>query len=65
MKNTRVVYLLDLFEEKGGKGQCDLLCVERLKIIGLMVFMLMSYSRVVSVVFVLWGVGLILRNGSN
>ena len=33
--------------------------------IGLMVVMLMSYSRVVSVVFVLWGIGLILRNGSN
>ena len=33
--------------------------------IGLMVVMLMSYSSVVSVVFVLWGVGLILRNGSN
>ena len=33
--------------------------------IGLMVVMLMSYSRVVSVVFILWGVGPILRNGSN
>ena len=33
--------------------------------IGLMVVMLMSYSRVVSVVFVLWGIGLIVRNGSN
>ena len=65
MKNTRVVYLLDLFEEREEKGQCDLVCVERLKIIGLMVFMLMSYSRVVSVVSVLWGVGPILRNGSN
>ena len=31
--------------------------------IGLMVVMLMSYSHVVSVVFILWGVGLILRNG--
>ena len=26
-------------------------------------FMLMSYSRVVSVALILWGVGLILRNG--
>ena len=26
-------------------------------------FMLISYSRVVSVVLILWGVGLILRNG--
>ena len=32
---------------------------------GLVVVMLMSYSRVVSLVFVLWGVGPILRNGSN
>ena len=31
--------------------------------IGLMVVMLMSYSRVVSVVCVLWGAGAILRNG--
>ena len=27
--------------------------------------MLMSYSRVVSVVFILWGVGPFLRNGSK
>ena len=65
MRKTRVVYVLELFEERGGKEQCELLYVERLKIIGLMVFMLMSYSRVVSVVSVLWGVGPILRNGSN
>ena len=31
--------------------------------IGLMVVTLMSYSRVVSAVLVLWGVGPILRNG--
>ena len=30
--------------------------------IGLMVVLLMSYSRVVSVVLVLWGIGPILRN---
>ena len=30
--------------------------------IGLMVVMLMSYSRVVSVVLVVWGIGPILRN---
>ena len=59
------MYVLELFEERGGKEQCELLYLERLKIIGLMVFMLMSYSRVVSVVSVLWGVGPILRNGSN
>ena len=31
--------------------------------IGLMVVILMCYSRVVNVVLVLWGVGPILRNG--
>ena len=31
--------------------------------IGLIWFMFMSYSRVVSVVLILWGVGPILRNG--
>ena len=65
MRKTRVLYVLELFEERGRKEQCELVYVERLKIIGLMVFMLMSYSRVVSVVSVLWGVGPILRNGSN
>ena len=30
LKKTRVVYLLDLFEGKGEKEQCDLVCVERL-----------------------------------
>ena len=34
-------------------------------VMGLVVVMLMSYSCVVSLVFVLWGVGPILRNGSN
>ena len=38
-------------------------CVVRLQIIGLMVVILMSYSRVVSVVLVLWEVGSILGNG--
>ena len=28
-KKTIVVYLLDLFEERGEKGQCDLVCVWR------------------------------------
>ena len=56
------MYLLDLFEERGEKGQCDLVCVEHLWMIGLMVVMLMAYSRVVSVVLVLSGVGLVLRS---
>ena len=30
LKKTRVVYVLDLFEGKGEKKQCDLVCVERL-----------------------------------
>ena len=29
-KKTTVVYLLDLFERKVERGQCDLMCVERL-----------------------------------
>ena len=62
LKNIRLVCLLDLFEERREKGQCDLVCVEHLWMIGLMVVMLMAYSRVVSVVLVLSGVGLVLRS---
>ena len=63
MKKDRLVYILNLSEERGEKGQCDLVCVEYLLMIGLMVVMLMPYSRVLSVVLVLCGVGLVLRNG--
>ena len=56
------MYLLDLFQGRGEKGQCDLVCVERLWMIGLMVVMLMSYSRVVSVALVLSRVGTVLRS---
>ena len=52
------MYLLHLFEGKGEKGQCDLVCVEYLWMIGLMVVMLISYSHVVSVVLVHSGVAL-------
>ena len=62
MKKIRLVHLLDLFQGRGEKGQCDLVCVERLWMIGLMVVMLMSYSSVVSVVLVLSGVGTVLRS---
>ena len=62
LKKTRVVYLLDLFEERGENGQCDLVRVEGLTMIRLMVVLLMSYSHAVSVVLVLWGVGPILKN---
>ena len=64
LRKTRVVYLLDLPEGRGEKGQCDLVfrallddCTDA----GLC--MLMSYSRVVSVSLSLWGIDLILRNG--
>ena len=30
LKKTRFVYLLDLFEGRGEKGQCDLVCLEYL-----------------------------------
>ena len=59
LEKTRVVYLLDLSEERGDNGRCDLVGVECLWMIGLiMVVMLMSYSRVVSVVLVFSGVDL-------
>ena len=58
LKKIRLVYLLHLFEGKGEKGQCDLVCVEYLWMIGLMVVMLISYSHVVSVVLVHSGVAL-------
>ena len=62
-KKTMAVYLLDLFQERGENEKFDLVRVECLQMIGLMVVMLMSYSRVVSVALVLWGVGPVLRNG--
>ena len=30
LKKSKVVYLLDLFEGRGEKGQCDLVCLEHL-----------------------------------
>ena len=63
LKKTKLVYLVDVFEGRWENGQCDLMCVERLWMIGLMVVMLTFYSRVVSVVLVLWGLGPVLRNG--
>ena len=29
LKKTRALYLLDLFETRGEKGKCDLVCLER------------------------------------
>ena len=63
LKKTRVVYLLHLLEGQGDNLQCDLVRVEHLQMIGWMVVMLMAYSRVLSVVLVLWGVGPIFTNG--
>ena len=63
LKKTRVVYLLDLFEVRGENGQCDLVRAERLQMIRLMGVMLTSYSPVMNVVLVLWGISPILRNG--
>ena len=62
MKKIRFVYLLDLFERRVEKGHFGLVCVERLWMIGLMVVMLMSFSRVVKMVLVILGVGPILRS---
>ena len=58
LKRIRILYLLDLFEGRGEKGQYDIVCVECLWMIVLMVVMLMSCSHVLSVVLVLLGVGL-------
>ena len=62
MKKIRFVYLLDLFERRVEKGHFGLVCVERLWMIGLMVVMLMSFSRVVKMVLVILGVVPILRS---
>ena len=62
LEKIRLVYLLDLFEGRGEKRPCDLECVEHLWVIGLMVVILMSYLRVVSLVLVLSGVGPVLRS---
>ena len=42
LRKPGFVCLLDLFGERGGKGWFDLVCVERLYMIGLMVVVLMS-----------------------
>ena len=62
LKKIRLVYLLDLFEGRREKGQCDLVCVERLWMIGLIVVMLIPYSQMLSVVLVLLGAGPVLRS---
>ena len=61
LKRIRLVYVLDLFEGRTEKEQCDLVCVESLWTIELMVVMLISYSHVVSVVFVLSEIVHVLR----
>ena len=62
LKKTRVVFLLHLFQGRRENGQCRLVCAESLQMIGLMVVMLISYSRLLNVILVLWGVDPILRN---
>ena len=64
LRKTRVVYLLDLLERKGEQGQYDLVCGVSLgDCANTNLWMLMSSSRLVSVVLVLCGVSPILRNG--
>ena len=48
--------------KRGENEQCDLVRVERLQMNLLMVVMSMSYSCVVNVALILWGVRPILRN---
>ena len=61
LKKTRVVSLLHLFEGRGENGQCHLVHAESLQKVGLMVVMLISYSRLLNMILVLWGVDPILR----
>ena len=62
LKKTKVVYLLDLFNGRGENGQWDFGTPLDYLVNGQ--YLLISiYSRVVSVVLVLRGVGPILRNG--
>ena len=64
LRKTRVVYLLDLLERRGGKGQCDLVCGAPLDgCVNGGLYMLMSSSCFVSVVLILWRVSPILRYG--
>ena len=53
LKKTRVVYLLGFLEERGEKWWCNFVCVKRLGLmIGLMLILLSSFSRVVSMALV-------------
>ena len=53
LKKTRVVYLLGFLEERGEKWWCNFVCVKRLGLmIGLMLILLISFSRVVSMALV-------------
>ena len=61
LKKTGFMYLL--FRGMRGERWCDLMCVERLEMIGLMVVLLRSFSRMMSTVLALWGAGAILGNG--
>ena len=63
LKKCRLVHLPDLSEGGRDKGHYDLVCVERLWMIGLMAVMLMSCSSVVKMVLVLCRVGPVLRKG--
>ena len=63
LRKIRVVYLLDLFDGRGKYVKYDLVCKAPLDdCANSDLYMLMSYSRVVSVILILWGVGTILRN---
>ena len=68
IEKHKVVYLLDLFEGKREKGQCDLVCWASLddwanaSFYIDVAFMLMSYSCVVGVVSIFGEIGPFLRN---
>ena len=60
LRKARPVYLLDLFERRGENGQFDSGYLERFWMIRLVVAMLLSYLRVVSVFLVLSRIGPVL-----
>ena len=58
LKKIRILYLLDLFEERGENGQCDLVYVECLFDWANNGYVDVLFKCKVSVVLVLLGVGL-------
>ena len=63
LKKIRLLYLLDLFEGRGEKGQCDLVCGAPLDDWAIGGYINVLFMR--GVVLVLSGVGPVLRSRSG